>query len=94
MNRSLVRAGYKLVNNALYPQIASDYERMFRVMKSLPCDIFLGAHGDYYGMEAKFARMKDGGPNPFIDPEGYKSYIAEREQTFLAELAKQTAPAR
>jgi metallo-beta-lactamase class B len=45
-------------------------------------------------MEAKFARMKDGGPNPFIDPEGYKSYIAEREQTFLAELAKQTAAAR
>src|SRR6266853_2111870 len=24
-----VNAGYKLVNNALYPQIASDYERMF-----------------------------------------------------------------
>jgi len=89
-----VNPGYKLVNNALYPQIASDYERMFRVLKSLPCDIFLGAHGDYYGMEAKFARMKDGGPNPFIDPEGYKSYIAEREQTFLAELAKQTAASR
>ena len=48
-----VNAGYKLVNNALYPQIASDYERMFRVLKSLPCDIFLGAHGNYYGMEAK-----------------------------------------
>jgi metallo-beta-lactamase class B len=86
-----VNAGYKLVNNALYPQIASDYERMFRVLKSLPCDIFLGAHGDYYGMEAKFARMKQGGPNPFIDPEGYKSYIAEREQTFLAEVARQKA---
>ena len=86
-----VNAGYKLVNNALYPQIASDYERMFRVLKSLPCDIFLGAHGDYYGMEAKYARLKQGGPNPFIDPEGYKSYIAEREQAFLAELAKQKA---
>jgi len=89
-----VNAGYKLVNNALYPQIASDYERMFRVLKSLPCDVFLGAHGDYYGMEAKFARMKEGEPNPFIDPDGYKSYIAEREQTFLAELAKQTAAAK
>ena len=89
-----VNAGYKLVNNALYPQIASDYERMFRVLKSLPCDVFLGAHGDYYGMEAKYARMKQGGPNPFIDPEGYKSYIAEREQTFLAELAKQKAAVR
>ncbi len=89
-----VNAGYKLVNNSLYPQIASDYERMFRVLKSLPCDVFLGAHGNYYGMEAKFARMKDGEANPFIDPDGYKSYIAEREQTFLAELAKQKAAAR
>jgi len=89
-----VNAGYKLVNNALYPQIASDYERMFRVLKSLPCDIFLGAHGSYYGMEAKYARMKEGGPNPFIDPEGYKSYIAEREETFRAEWAKQKAAAQ
>ena len=89
-----VNAGYKLVNNALYPQIASDYERMFRVLKSLPCDIFLGAHGSYYGMEAKYARMKEGGPNPFNDPEGYKSYIAEREETFRAEWAKQKAAAQ
>jgi metallo-beta-lactamase class B len=86
-----VNQGYKLVNNALYPQIASDYERMFRVLKTLPCDIFLGAHGGYYGMEAKFAQMKEGQPNPFIDPEGYKNYIAEREAAFRAELAKQTA---
>jgi metallo-beta-lactamase class B len=86
-----VNEGYKLVNNALYPQIASDYERMFRVLKSLPCDVFLGAHGNYYGMEAKYARMKEGGPNPFIDPEGYQNYVAEREQTFRTELAKQTA---
>jgi metallo-beta-lactamase class B len=86
-----VNAGYKLVNNALYPRIASDYERMFRVLHALPCDVFLGAHGNYYGMEAKYARMKEGGLNPFIDPDGYKSYIDEREQAFRAELAKQTA---
>ena len=89
-----VNAGYKLVNNALYPQIASDYERMFRILKSLPCDVFLGAHGNYYGMEAKYARMKEGAANPFIDPEGYKSYVAEREQTFRTELAKQKDAAR
>jgi metallo-beta-lactamase class B len=89
-----VNAGYKLVNNPLYPQIASDYEKMFRVLKSLPCDVFLGAHGNYYGLEAKYARMKEGAANPFIDPEGYKSYVAEREQTFRAELAKQQAAAK
>src|SRR5215469_6418704 len=84
-----VNAGYKLVNNELYPQIAYDYERMFKVLKSLPCDVFLGAHGNYYGMEAKYARMKEGGANPFIDPGGYKSYVAEREQAYRKELAKQ-----
>jgi metallo-beta-lactamase class B len=85
-----VNAGYQLVKNALYPQIATDYERTFRVLKSLPCDVFLGAHGDYYGMAAKFAAMKDGQANPFIDPEGYKRYVAERENAFRAELKKQS----
>jgi metallo-beta-lactamase class B len=84
-----VNPGYKLVNNALYPQIAQDYEQMFRVLKALPCDIFLGAHGSYYGMEDKFARVAEGVANPFIDPEGYKSYVAEREQAFRAEWKKQ-----
>ena len=85
-----VNTGYKLVGNAAYPTIAKDYELTFRTLKSLPCDVFLGAHGSYFGMEAKFPRMKAGGVNPFVDPEGYKSYVAEREQAFRAELAKQS----
>jgi metallo-beta-lactamase class B len=86
-----VNAGYKLVNNEQYPQIAEDYERMFRIMKSLKADVYLGAHGDYYGMEAKFARMKPGAANPFIDPDGYKRYISEKEQEFRTKLAAQKA---
>jgi metallo-beta-lactamase class B len=84
-----VNPGYKLVNNAEYPQIAEDYERMFRVLKSLPCDIFLGAHGSYFGLQAKYAAMEKGRGNPFIDPDGYKKYVAETEQAFRDELAKQ-----
>ena len=87
-----VNDGYKLVNNALYPKIAQDYARTFRTLRALPCDVFLGAHGGYYGMEAKFARVKEGAPNPFIDPDGYRSYVAEREQTFRNELKKQSKP--
>jgi metallo-beta-lactamase class B len=86
-----VNPGYKLVNNERYPQIASDYERMFAVLKSLPCDIFLGAHGSYFDMEAKYKRLKDGAPNPFIDPDGYKKYVSQKEQDFRSELAKQKA---
>ena len=88
-----VNPGYKLVNNAAYPQIAEDYEHMWRVLKSLPCDIFLGAHGEYFGLEEKYPRLKEGSANPFIDPDGYKKYVAQKEQDFLAELAKQKAAA-
>lgn len=86
-----VNPGYKLVNNSAYPGIAEDYAMMFRVLKSLPCDIFLGAHGSYFGLEAKYPLLKKGSANPFVDPNGYKSYVAEREQAFRTELAKQKA---
>jgi metallo-beta-lactamase class B len=33
--------------------------------------------------------MKDGSPSPFIDPDGYNKFVAEREQAFHKELAKQ-----
>ncbi len=88
-----VNPGYKLVNNPLYPQIAGDYEKMFRVLKSLNCDVFLGAHGDYYGMQAKYAKLGKSEANPFVDPEGYRAYVNAKEQAFRAELAKQTAAA-
>jgi metallo-beta-lactamase class B len=89
-----VNPGYKLVRNKNYPEIAEDYERMWSVSKLLPCDICLGAHGGYFGLEEKYALMKDGGANPFIDPDGYKKFVEQKEQEFRAELAKQTLAAK
>jgi metallo-beta-lactamase class B len=86
-----VNAGYKLVGNSAYPQIADDYERGFRVLKSLRCDIFLGAHGAYFNLEDKYARMKTAGISAFVDPQGYAAYVAERQRAFRAELDKQKA---
>jgi metallo-beta-lactamase class B len=84
-----VNTGYKLVGNTAYPQIADDYEREFRVLKSLPCDIFLGAHGAYFDLDDKYARMKTTGVAVFVDPKGYAAYVADRERAFRAELEKQ-----
>jgi len=95
-----VNPGYKLIDNPAYPAIADDYARMFRVLKSLPCDVFLGAHGEYFGLEQKYARLqkegvltgaKSGRQNPFIDPVGYQKFVSEKQQEFQAELAKQSA---
>lgn len=84
-----VNPGYILVGNKSYPQIADDYVETFKVLNSLPADLFLGAHGAYFGMKAKYEKMKAGGPNPFIDPAGYKAYVSEREATFLKEWDRQ-----
>ena len=85
-----VNPGYVLVGNSAYPEIADDFARTFRVLKALPCDIFLGAHGNYYDMEAKYARLQNGEKtNPFVDPAGYRAYIEEREKFYRQKLAEQ-----
>jgi metallo-beta-lactamase class B len=87
-----VNPGYQLVDNKAYPEIADDFARTFQVLKSLPCDVFLGAHGAYYGMIEKYDRLKQGtGKNPFIDPEGYRAYVAQKEAAFRDTLARQQA---
>src|SRR5262245_37452296 len=84
-----VNPGYRLIGNAAYPKIADDYEKTFGMLKSLPCDLFLGAHGDVFDLERKYARLEKGQKAALIDPEGYKKYMAQKEQDFREELAKQ-----
>ena len=86
-----VNRGYKLVGNNAYPQIAEDYKRGFEVLKGLPCDVFLGSHGSYYGLKEKYVRWKGGDHDAFIDPDGYKRFIDRREQAFESELSRQSA---
>jgi metallo-beta-lactamase class B len=87
-----VNPGYKLVGNTVYPRIAEDFEKTFRVLKSLPVDYFLGAHGSYFDLEAKYPRFKSGNVTAFADPAGYKNYVDEREEAFRMELTKQKGP--
>jgi metallo-beta-lactamase class B len=84
-----VNPGYRLVDNKDYPEIAADFARTFQVLKKLPCDIFLGAHGDYYGMLAKHERLKGATVNPFIDPDGYRDYVSLKEKAFETKLKEQ-----
>jgi metallo-beta-lactamase class B len=84
-----VNPGYQLVDNAGYPSIAADYERTFQVLRSLKCDIFLGSHGSYFDMETKYAQLQKGARMPFVDPRGYRRYVADRRSAYRTELAKQ-----
>jgi metallo-beta-lactamase class B len=86
-----INRGVRLLENARYPDIAADFRRSFATWKALPCGVFLGAHGDFYGMKEKYDRLTEGGgENPFIDPLGYRRAIAEAEQRFLDELRSES----
>ena len=75
--------GVRLVDNPRYPGMAQDFAKTFRVLKSLPCDVFLGPHGSQFGLADKARRLKAGEkPNPFIDPEGYQAYLAQSAKNF------------
>jgi len=86
-----VNPGTVLVNNKDYPSIADDYARSFKVLRTLPVDVFLGAHGSFYGLQAKYAKLQQGGANPFIDSAGFKAYLDDKEKAFNTELAAQKA---
>ena len=83
--------GYKLVGNAAYPNIVADYEHSFVVLKKLPCELFLGAHANYYDMVAKRAEMlKTGSPMAFVDPVGCRKYLESAEIAVHKAVAEQT----
>ena len=64
------------------------------MLAGLPCDIFLGAHGSYFGMLGKLERAKAGAQDVWVDPAGYRAAVAEREAAFEAALQRQKLEAR
>jgi metallo-beta-lactamase class B len=90
-----INPGVKLLNNPKYPSMVEDFVRTWAILRSLPCDIFLGAHGSYFDMDDKLARFKAGvKPNPFIDPKGYRDFIDGSEQNYLKQLTAEKQAAR
>jgi metallo-beta-lactamase class B len=84
-----VNPGFKLVENADVPQIADEFRRAFAVARSLPCDVPLASHPAMFNMKEKYAALGKGGPNPYIDPDGYRTELDLTEAMFKAVLAAQ-----
>ena len=78
---------------ASYPGIVEDFQKTFITLRDLPCDVFLGAHGQYFDMLMKLKRYPKDGPRVFIDSVGYKEYVADAQQNFQQALQKQKVAA-
>jgi metallo-beta-lactamase class B len=83
-----VNPGYVLVNNKDVPDIVGEYQRSYKLLRSLPCDVPLGSHPSMYNLAEKYPKIGKG-PNPFIDPEGYKHELDINEHAFLQKLDEQ-----
>jgi metallo-beta-lactamase class B len=80
--------GFRLVNNPEIPNQVDEYERAFKTLRALKVDVPLGSHPSMYNLDQKYPKIGKG-PNPFIDPAGYKQEIDLAEAMFRAVLAEQ-----
>jgi metallo-beta-lactamase class B len=71
------------------PAIAGEFNRSFKLVRTLPCDVQLGDHPAQYNMHEKHAKIQARGPNPFIDPANCNLETDIQEAMFHALLAEQ-----
>lgn len=76
-----VNPGTRLVNNPSYPGILEDYRKTFALLESLHPDIFLSYHDDF-SWTTERARAATEGAQAFVDPEGYRQFVADRKANF------------
>ncbi len=87
----------RYINNADYPNIAEDMAATYVKARTLPAEVWVSSHGQFYGLQAKYEKLMARGPNdpnPFIDPEGYQEHVDEFEGTFQAALERQQEEAQ
>lgn len=89
-----INPGTVLTGKPSYPTIAEDYAKTFRVLKSLPCDVFLAPHASFFNGLEKAEKLRAGAKeNPFVDPQGYRSFVERREKMYNDQLDQERASA-
>ena len=85
--------GRPLVNNKDYPRVIQDFEHTYSLAKEMHADVFLGSHGNHWGLMDKLSRVGKGA-NPFIDATTLPRHVEAYEKEYQQELVKQRAAAK
>ena len=73
----------------LTPALIDQFDRSFKLVRTLSCDVPLGDHPAQYRMQEKYAKLQNGGSNPFIDKAGCNLEADIQEAMFRAILDEQ-----
>jgi metallo-beta-lactamase class B len=84
-----VLPGYKLGKTETYPGQTADYEHSFAAWKTLPCEVFIASHGQFFDLHGKREKLDAGQVDAFVDPAGCRAFVDKAEAAFQAELKKQ-----
>ena len=94
-----INPGTKLIDNPKYPNVISDWERTYAILESLDPGAWVSAHTNVFDMIGKVARRKTASgarksvENPYVDPTGYRAFLATSRQRFAALLKEELARA-
>jgi metallo-beta-lactamase class B len=86
--------GYRVAKNPSYSGITDDYRRTHHMLEMLKPDIWLAQHNEYYDLEGKRARARTEGVTAWIDPEGYRRFIAQKKREFEDQVDKELGVAK
>lgn len=78
--------GYRLAKDPSYPGITDDYRNTHHALEMIKPDIWLAQHNEYYDLEGKRKRAETEGVKAWIDPDGYRRFIAGKKRAFEDEV--------
>lgn len=78
--------GYRVAEPPEYPGIEADYRTTLHRLEMLHPDIWAGHHTEYFDLAGKRERATSEGVKAWIDPEGYRQFIASKRRAFEDEV--------
>jgi metallo-beta-lactamase class B len=81
--------GYRVAKNPSYSGIEEDYRKTHHTLEMLQPDIWLAQHNEYYDLAGKAERAKTQGIAAWVDPEGYRQFIAGKKRAFEDEVDRE-----
>ena len=86
---SNVNPGMRLLVEPSWPGIADDFRATFQMLESMKPDVWLGAHTERFSFESKRTRMENEGVSAWVDPQGFREYVAADKARFERLLEKE-----
>jgi metallo-beta-lactamase class B len=82
--------GFRFSGDRTHPSLVTSFRRSIAAVAALPCDVLLSVHPEFSGMDRKLQLRAAGAPaNPFVDPEGCRTYAASASQALDRRLAEE-----